>query len=388
MGLTPLDGARRAAELAASVARTRLGLPDRPRLLTYVVTFRCNARCVMCDSWRKDGEGELDLAQIEAIYKQLPRLHAVRLTGGEPFVRKDFAEIAALTERVLRPALLHVTTNGFLTDRIVAFCEQRARKVPLQLLVSIDGVGEKHNEVRGRNNAWDQAMATVRALAPRQRELGIELAVNQTIVDAEGARHYTKLRDVLAPLGVRNQVVIAYDASATYSLKREVEVGPQVQGSFTTFGDLGADVLGDLFAEIDRDLERYPLHLRVAKRYYLEGIRSRLLHGRGSPNPPCVALGAHLRMYPNGDVPTCQFNSHRVGNLATERFADLWSGPSVERQRRWVRDCAGCWAECEVLPNALYSGDLLRAVRSARRNPDATQPSPAEPPSGRSVSIS
>jgi MoaA/NifB/PqqE/SkfB family radical SAM enzyme len=387
MGLTALDGVRRAAELAASVARTRLGLPDRPRLLTYVVTFRCNARCVMCDSWKKDGEGELDLEQIERVYRQLPQLHAVRLTGGEPFVRKDFAEIAALTERVLRPALLHVTTNGFLTDRIVSFCERRDRKVPLQLLVSIDGVGEKHNEVRGRNNAWDQAMATVRALAPRRKELGIELAVNQTIVDAEGARHYTRLRDILAPLDVRNQVVIAYDVSATYSLKREVEAGPPAAGSFTTFGDLGADVLGDLFAEIDRDLERYPLHLRVAKRYYLEGIRSRLLHHKGSPNPPCVALGAHLRMYPNGDVPTCQFNSRRVGNLATEGFADVWSGPAIERQRKWVRDCAGCWAECEVLPNALYSGDLLRAVRSARHPSPAAAP-PAEAPSPGIVSIS
>src|SRR5262249_55197925 len=89
MGAAVGETARRAGELAASVARTRLGRADRPRLLTYIVTFRCNARCVMCDSWRKDGEGELTLEQIERIYRQLPPLHAVRLTGGEPFVRKD-----------------------------------------------------------------------------------------------------------------------------------------------------------------------------------------------------------------------------------------------------------------------------------------------------------
>jgi MoaA/NifB/PqqE/SkfB family radical SAM enzyme len=361
---------RRGAELACSVARTRAGRPDRPRLLTYIVTFRCNARCVMCDSWRKDGEGDMTLDEIDRVFRQLPRLHAVRLTGGEPFVRKDFAEIAALVDRHLDPALLHVTTNGFLTDRIVRFCEERAQRrprAPLQLLVSIDGVGDKHDQIRGRHDAWETAFATVAALAPRRRELGLRLAVNQTILDAEGARHYTKLRDLLRPLGVRNQVVIAYEASATYNLAREIDVAPRAPGHFTTFGALPPDDLAALFDEIEGDLADQPLPERVAKRYYLDGIRNRVLRGNGAPNPPCVALGAHLRLFPNGDVPTCQFNTRRVGNLREQSFAEVWSGAPIAAQRAWVRACPGCWAECEVLPNALYSGDLLRALRRPGR---------------------
>lgn len=360
--------ARRTAEVAASVARTRLGRVDQPRLLTYIVTFRCNARCVMCDSWRKEDEGDLTLPQIEEIYRQLPRLHAVRLTGGEPFVRKDFEEIAALTQRVVRPALLHITSNGFLTERIVSYCERRDRGVPLQLLISIDGVGEKHNEIRGRRDAWERSIATVRAIAHRQRELGLRLAVNQTVVDAESARQYAELRDLLRPLGVRNQVVVAYQASATYSLRRETDEAPRAPGAFVPFGDdLGAGELDRLFDELERDLDDYPLPERLAKRYYLDGIRGRLRQNRAWPNPPCVALGAHLRLFPNGDVPTCQFNTRRVGNLAQQPFAQLWHSDEIARQRRWVKACPGCWAECEVLPNALYSGDLLRAVRRRSR---------------------
>jgi Fe-coproporphyrin III synthase len=366
-GIRPLTLVRQAAELATSVVRTRMGWPDQPRLLTYIVTFRCNARCVMCDSWRKEDEDELSLAEIDGIFRQLPPLHAVRLTGGEPFVRKDFADIARLTLTRLRPSLLHVTSNGFLTDRIVAFCEQRDRRTPLELLISIDGVEAKHDEIRGRKHAWDQAFGTVAALAPRQRELNVRLAVNQTVVDAEGARQYRELRDRLRPLGVRNQVVIAYQASATYSLTREVDVAPRHSGSFATFGDLERDCLSTLFDQIDEDLADYPLPERVAKRYYLDGIRGRLLEGHHQPNPPCVALGAHLRLFPNGDVPTCQFNTHRVGNLRATSFAELWRGEDAVRQRDWVRRCPGCWAECEVVPNALYSGDLLRMVRAARR---------------------
>jgi MoaA/NifB/PqqE/SkfB family radical SAM enzyme len=332
-------------------------------MLTYVVTFRCNARCIMCDSWLKEGEDELRLEEIARIFAQLPPLHAVRLTGGEPFVRKDFFEIAALAEEHLRPAVLHVTSNGFLTDRIVSFCERRPRDIPLHLLISIDGVGEKHNEVRGRSNAWDQAMATVRALAPRQRELGLQLAVNQTVVDAEGARHYQLLRDVLRPLGVRHQVVMAYQVSATYSLARETEVAPRAPGEFTSYGDIPAAQLVELFDELEQDVERFPLPERLAKRYYLAGIRQRMIAGRGDPSPPCVALGAHLRLFPNGEVPTCQFNTRRLGNLREQSFADLWNSPLADRQREWVRKCPGCWAECEVVPNAVYSGDLLRALR-------------------------
>jgi MoaA/NifB/PqqE/SkfB family radical SAM enzyme len=233
----------------------------------------------------------------------------------------------------------------------------------LQLLVSIDGVEEKHNQVRGRRDAWEQAFGTVQAIAPRQRELGLRLAVNQTVIDAESARQYTELRDLLRPLGVRNQVVVAYQASATYSLRRETDEAPRAPGSFSTFGELGEAELDRLFAELERDLVDYPLPERLAKRYYLDGIRGRLREGRAEPNPPCVALGAHLRLFPNGDVPTCQFNTHRVGNLASHSFDEVWNGPSIARQRRWVKACPGCWAECEVLPNAIYSGDLFRALR-------------------------
>jgi len=183
--------------------------------------------------------------------------------------------------------------------------------------------------------------------------------VNQTIVDAESAAQYGELRDLLRPMGIHNQVVVAYEASATYSLSRETALKPKTPGAFTTYGQLSREALTTLFEEVDRDTAAYPWPERLAKQYYLDGIRSRLLDQVPSPNPPCVALGAHLRLYPNGDVPTCQFNSHRVGNLSETPFDEVWQSGKTDQQRTWVRECPGCWAECEVVPSALYSGDLL-----------------------------
>ena len=305
-----------------SVYRNRNDQIDLPRFLTYTVTFGCNAKCIMCDSWKMPAKGDLTLDEVDRIFAQLPVMDAIRLTGGEPFVRDH--------------------------------------RVPLQMLVSIDGVEEKHNHVRGSTQAWNMVMETIRALAPQQKKLGLRLGVNQTIVDAEGAEHYRKLREVLKPYGVHNNVVLAYDMSATYNMEKEVDVAPTEIGQFTTFGEFTDQNLRDLLDEVEQDTKSLPFGERLAKRYYLRGIRNRLLEKRGTPNPKCVALTAHLRIFPNGDVPTCQFNSRVVGNLRQSSFKEIWNSIAATEQRGWVKRCPGCWAECEVLPSAIYTLDLLK----------------------------
>jgi MoaA/NifB/PqqE/SkfB family radical SAM enzyme len=359
---------RRILGFLRALWRNRTGRADLPRLLTYTVTFSCNARCIMCDSWKMPSPEDLTLDEIDRIFKQLPAMDAVRLTGGEPFVRKDMLEIAHLVQRHLRPLVLHITTNGFLTERIVRFCEEREKSIPLMLLVSMDGVRDKHNHVRGSDNAFDHVTRTLTALAPRRKELRLSLAVNQTIVDAEGVEQYRLLREYLRPLGIINQMVMAYDVSATYNLDRGVDVAPSEIGQFTTFGQFTTGQLRELMAEVESDLPRYPLFERLAKRYYLRGIANRLLRHNGKPNPPCVALNSHLRIFPNGDVPTCQFNSKTVGNLRRQTFVEVWNSVRAREQRDWVRRCPGCWAECEVLPSATYTGDILRELVAAPLN--------------------
>lgn len=314
----------------------------------------------MCDSWRKPSPNDLRIEEIEYIFGQLARMDAVRLTGGVPFVRRDLLDTAHLAQDNLRPLVLHVTTNGFLTDRIVKFCEDRRKDVPLSPLVSVDVMGEKHNTVRGHDKAWDFILQTLNALAQPQSELRLSLSVNQTIVDAEGVEHYKRLRDFLKPLGVQNNVVMGYDFSATYNRKDEMDVAPSQIGQFATIGEFTEAHLQTLFDEIEKDLANYPLLDRLAKQYYLHGIRNRLLEGKGAPNPKCVALNSHLRLLPDGRVPTCQFNTISVGNLRNDDFADLWSSSKIQKQRDWVSKCPGCWAECEVLPNGIYTRDLLQ----------------------------
>jgi MoaA/NifB/PqqE/SkfB family radical SAM enzyme len=320
----------------------------------------------MCDSWKKPPAEDLTTTEIEDFFTQLPRMDIVRLSGGEPFIREDLSQIAHLVQRSLKPMALHLTSNGFLTDRIVRFCEERGKEIPLEMLISIDGMREKHNHTRGRSSAWDHAVRTLKALAPRQKELRLRLAVNQTIVDADGLDQYKRLREYLRPLGIYIHVVFAYEASATYHEKPEVNVAPTQLGEFTLFGQIKAGDVEELLNELERDLGDRSIPVRFAKSYYLRGIRNRILGLGGQPNPHCVALSSHLRLLPDGSVPTCQFNTITVGNLRHQRFEEIWQSETTRKQRSWVNACPGCWAECEVLPNALYTGDLVREYLSPR----------------------
>ncbi|WP_168564375.1 radical SAM protein [Crateriforma spongiae] len=350
--------------------RTRRRKDVLPRMLTYTVTFGCNARCIMCDSWKMPTDDDLRLNDIKHIFRQLPTMDVVRLTGGEPLVRMDFTEIANLAIKTLRPLMLHVTSNGFLTKRLVDFCEKRDRSVPLELLISVDGMGEKHNQIRGSNLAWPSVVKSLQELAPRRKELNLKLAVNQTVVDAEGADHYRQLQAMLRDMNVPHHLVIAYDTSATYNVQRELDVAPKAPGEFLTFGDLDTLKLDALLEQAEQDTGHLPWGERIAKRYYLRGIRNRIVHGQASPNPPCVALTSHLRLFPNGDVPTCQFNSRIVGNLREQTFDEVWHGLKISESRDWVRSCPGCWAECEVIPSAVYSLDILQ--RASMSSPKST----------------
>lgn len=340
-----------------------------PHSLTHTTTFKCNYHCKeICDSplvhqvmQRQTNGHDLTTAEIDSIYNQLPAMDYVRFTGGEPTLRQDFIELSHLAEKHLRPIVLHLTTNGSQPERVVRFALERPRHVPLDLMISIDGVGDKHAWSRHNAKAYDRCMEVLDALAPRQKELRMNIRINQTIADLEGIAHYRQLHAILKPYGVRHQIVMAYDASATYAVERNRSYAPTAEELFTPVGQFSNEELQDFFGEVHRDIQNeLNGSERWIQQYYLDGIRERMVNNSATPNPKCVALSSHLRIFPNGDVPTCQFNSHIVGNLRLQSFQELWSGAERLTQREWVKNCAGCWAGCEVQPSGAYTGDVLR----------------------------
>jgi AdoMet-dependent heme synthase len=355
----------RAARYALTVLDNRTGsTPPRPSWCTFLVTYRCNARCKMCDSWRVKPGRELTAKQIADLFAKIGKLDVVRLTGGEPFLREDLVDVARAVVEHAEPMVLHVTTNGSFPDRVAQFVDSLGEIRPidrLAFMVSLDGMPPEHDENRGQDVTFDRAIDTVRVLVAQ----GVRVSVNHTVISERSLDDNAAIRRAVEPLGVDVHSVLAYSDSAMYSIKLRGKRAEHLimRNGYPLHPALqGADVIGF----VERELvaaERLRLRERVGKRYYLRGLLARLRADTDpKPHPRCVALRSHLRLLPDGRVPVCQFNTETVGNLSTDAFADVWRSPQADSARAWVDACPGCWAECEVIPSALYTADIVRSL--------------------------
>jgi MoaA/NifB/PqqE/SkfB family radical SAM enzyme len=354
------------AAFAVSVAKNRFGAVPRPSWCTYLVSYRCNARCGMCDSWRMKPGTEMTPEQVGQVFEKIGRLDVVRLTGGEPFLREDFFEIAEAVMRASSPRVLHVTTNGSFPDRVASFVERFSSPRRLAFMVSFDGHREEHDASRGEDVTYDTAMETVRRLAALRVAKGIDVSVNHTVISPQSLTDSERLRAELAELGVDVQSVLAYAESSMYAIKLRGKRAEHlvVPDGYPLHPRLaGADVVGFVKQELARVADIKSATRRLGKRYYLRGLLGRLeKDGTRQSQPPCVALRSHIRLLPDGRVPVCQFNTEIVGDLTKESLEEVWDSAAARKQRAWVDACPGCWAECEVMPSAIYTADVLRAA--------------------------
>jgi MoaA/NifB/PqqE/SkfB family radical SAM enzyme len=134
---------------------------SKPYKLTFVVTYWCNYRCVHCNIWQKRPQNELTLDEIKEFSKKYPYFKWFNLTGGEPFLRRDFVDIVkTLKENSLNPILFNTTTNSFNPNYIYEKVKEiLSLRIPRNVVViSLDGYKELHEKIRGIPNSFDKAI--------------------------------------------------------------------------------------------------------------------------------------------------------------------------------------------------------------------------------------
>lgn len=180
----------------------------KPRVINYQVNDICNARCVMCHVWKRRRGPELSPPMFGRLLGA-PYFDEVRhlgITGGEPTLREDLADFYfAALDALPRLQGGHFITNGFSPRRALAtFAGVRDRYaasgVSFGGMVSIDGLEEVHDRVRGRPTAFARASRTLFGL----RDAGIPVLACCTIVSDNvyglhdlldwGQRHDIRLR--------------------------------------------------------------------------------------------------------------------------------------------------------------------------------------------------
>ena len=129
--------------------------------VNLIVTSTCNSRCQSCHIWRVprvEMEKDLTVDEYTAFFEKSPKSVCwLSVSGGEPFLRRDLAEILRRALRELpRLSLISITTNGLNSELPFELCSQLLNEFPrlrLHINLSLDGDEETHDALRGvRNN--------------------------------------------------------------------------------------------------------------------------------------------------------------------------------------------------------------------------------------------
>ena len=151
-----------------------LGIPrvPTPPFLILFINSICNLTCEHCFYWRNlNRRDDLTYDEIAALSQELGRIENLNLSGGEPFLRADFAEICRLFIQNNGVEQIYVPTNGYFTDRTVDALKSVFEEKKLKLFVcelSIDGMPEYHNRFRGNPKSFQKLIETYEALAKLQ----------------------------------------------------------------------------------------------------------------------------------------------------------------------------------------------------------------------------
>lgn len=308
----------------------RLGPPLQ---VGFAVNNTCNTFCEMCNVWQMKPKSQLALDEIRRIFGSSLFRHCatISLTGGEPSMRRDFAELPTTLAQVM-PALrqVNLTSNGFATDAIVGGIERfvpqlRARGVSFGVNLSMDGVGEVHNTVRNNPKAWANLDATVRALVELRRRIPFNLVLACTFTHS----NVENARDVLDYAKAHGVYVIFRRAVSINRIENADIIG-NVQPSVEQ-----TKVLADFLRHVQHEYDRS--HARSL--YY--GMLQEMIGG-AERSIPCLYRKAGLFVDHLGDFFVCTVASKRLGNGLETDPEQLYFGSAEYRNEMAAGPCRSC----------------------------------------------
>ena len=292
---------------------------------TVIVTYRCNARCNMCNRYKAPSRPEEEIS-VETIRK-LPPMYFTNITGGEPFIREDLKDI--VRELYKKSDRIVISTNGFFTDRIVDLCKEFPN---IGIRISIEGLEETNNTIRGLEDGYNRGYTTLKRL----REMGMkDVGFGMTVQDANAA-DLVPLYQISDEMGMEFATASLHNSFYFVESNNIIHDRPMVAAHFEA---------------LVNELLKSRSPKKWFRAYFNHGLinyiysQKRLLK--------CDMSFDTFFIDPYGDVMPCNGTREKLvmGNLNHQQWDELWNSEAAEAVRKIVRCCdRNCWMIGSVSP--------------------------------------
>jgi len=327
-----------------------------PFNLTVSVSYNCNSRCKTCNIWKKKAD-DLTLEEFEKVFKKIGKgIFWVTLSGGEPFLRKDLVGITDLIYKHCKPKIINIPTNGLLGKAIAEKAAKIAKSCPKSDIVinlSLDGIGAKHDEIRGVPGNFERAMDSykaLRALKLPNLSIGVHTVISQfNIKDIPEICDF--VIDELKPDSYISEV-----AEARVELDT---INAGVTPNAEEYAKAVEYIMERTESIRTKGISRLTKALRMS--YYEHAKKALAI--RKQPIP-CYAGFASAQISPEGDVWGCCVRAEPLGSLRENDydFRRIWFSEKADRFRQSVRN-----GECACpLANAYYSSAVCEPLTLLR----------------------
>lgn len=292
---------------------------------TVIVTYRCNARCTMCNRYKCPSKPEEEIS-IETI-KKLPPMYFTNITGGEPFIRTDIKEI--VRELYKKSDRIVISTNGFFTDRIIDLCKEFP---DVGIRISIEGLEETNNKIRGLKDGFNRGYTTLKKLV----ELGMkDVGFGMTVQDSNA-------KDLVPLYELSDQMNMEFATASLHNSFYFVEAKNIIHDRLMVAGEF--EKLINKLLESNSPKKWFRAYFNHGLINYIFG-QKRLL--------PCDMAFDTFFIDPYGDVMPCNGTKDKevMGNLNETDWDTLWNSQQAEGVRSRVRACnRDCWMIGSVSP--------------------------------------
>ncbi len=310
----------------------------RPTSISILLTNRCNARCVHCDIWKNRGREDTPaVPEWKTVLTDLRRWLGpvgIAFTGGEALLRPYTPELIAHAASL--GLFVELLTHGWWEDQ--SRIENAALANPGRITVSLDGIGDLHNVVRGRDKFYDKTLASIETMLRVRRERGLGFAIRlKTVIMDQNLEAVHEVARFASRDGMR---VFYQPVEQNYNTPEDPRWFER-SANWPRDPEKAVRAVERLIA-----LKREGLHidnsyeqLRAMIPYFRNPAALRVsvqAHTAHEKRTPCAAL-TNMQIMPNGDVLAC-YSMPPIGNFTQTPIREMWRG-----RKPWWRE--GCCLE-------------------------------------------